>query len=77
MLSHDSDLSRVFHALGDPIRQAVLLHPGQGGASGVRLPPDRAARKSLARPDRFGFAAMILPDPECTGRLDRAIAVHL
>lgn len=79
MAKHDPDLSRIFHALGDPTRRALLLHLGQGPVpvSALAAPTGFALPTVLRHLTVLEDAGLIRSEKRGRTRLCRAVPVTL
>jgi DNA-binding transcriptional ArsR family regulator len=79
MAKHDPDLSRIFHALGDPTRRALLQHMGQGvvPVSALAAPTGFALPTVLRHLSVLEDAGLIHTEKRGRTRLCRVVPVAL
>ncbi|NEX45572.1 helix-turn-helix transcriptional regulator [Rhodobacter sp. ETT8] len=79
MAQHDSHLSRVFHALGDPTRRALLMRLGQGPlpVSVLAAPTGFALPTVLRHLEVLEQAGLIRTEKRGRSRMCRAVPVAL
>ncbi len=79
MAQHDANLSRVFHALGDPTRRALLMRLGQGPlpVSVLAAPTGFALPTVLRHLEVLEQAGLIRTEKQGRTRFCRAVPVTL
>ncbi|MFN4153037.1 MAG: ArsR/SmtB family transcription factor [Paracoccaceae bacterium] len=79
MAQHDAHLSRIFHALGDPTRRALLLRLGQGAlpVSVLAAPTGFALPTVLRHLEVLEQAGLIRTEKHGRSRMCRAVPVTL
>ncbi|RGP35687.1 ArsR/SmtB family transcription factor [Pseudotabrizicola alkalilacus] len=79
MAQHDANLSRIFHALGDPTRRALLQRLGQGAlpVSVLAAPTGFALPTVLRHLEVLEQAGLIQTEKQGRTRLCRAVPVTL